>query len=178
MRRLLAVGTAVVLALVGAATALAKPKDGNWKGTTSESFPNTTITGSCPLPVPGPAPVCFQVSSGGSAVLNFEPAFDGTCTKAGSPSITSPIITTDAGRNIPVTNGKFHGHVTNGRLHSGATTLGKSQDQVHGKFTSKTKASGTLTITYQFNNSTLAQQDGVAGYSCTTGKVTWTASFA
>jgi len=167
--------TVVVVALVSAAAALAvKPKSGNWKGTTSQTFPNTTISGPCPLLSGGPAPVCFKVSSAGSTIVDFEPAFEGSCTKAGSPPKQSPIITTDAGRNVPITNGKFHTSTTSARIHSGSVTLATASDQLHGKFTSKTKASGTYSVTFKFNNN--AAKYGLAGYSCKTGTVSWTAT--
>jgi hypothetical protein len=164
MRRTWALGAAVaLLLLVAAATALAvKPKAGTWTGTTSQS-----------LPIPSPA-LTFQVSSGGLTIVNFEPVFQGSCTKPGSPAMTSPVITTDAGRNVPITKSKFHASASNGKIHSGSVTLATASDQVHGKFTSKKKAKGTYSVTFKFNNN--AAKYGLAGYTCKTGTVSWTAS--
>ncbi len=159
----------VFLLITAAAAVAVKPKAGRWTGTTSQT-----------LPITSPA-LTFQVAKEGTSmsVLNFEPVFEGSCTKAGSPSITSPIITTDAGRNIPISKKrKFFAEAKNGRLHSDSTTVGTSKDQVHGTFTSKKKASGTYSVTFQFDDSSVSRQFGVAGYSCKTGIVTWSGTFS
>lgn len=177
MRRTWALGASFALVLIAATAALAaSPKSGNWRGTTSQTFPNTTISGSCPLPTPGAAPVCFKISSDHKTIIDFQPAFDGSCTKSGSAPASSPVILTDAGRDVPISkSGKFHASTNRAVLHSGKATLGKASDQLQGKFTSKTKAAGTYSVTFTFNNSPQAQQAGVAGYTCKTGTVSWTA---
>jgi hypothetical protein len=177
MRRTWALVASGALILLGAAAAAlaATPKSGNWKGTTSQTFPNTTITGSCPLHTPGPAPVCFTVSSNRSIIVDFEPAFEGSCTKSGSPPMTSPVITSDAGRNIAIKSGKFHASAAHAVIHEGSLTLATATDQVTGKFTSAKAAKGTYSVTFTFNNGSAAQQAGLAGYTCKTGTVSWTA---
>jgi hypothetical protein len=114
----------------------------------------------------------FKVSARGLRILNFEPVFQGKCTKPGSSATQSPLISTDAGRNIPITKGKFYAHATNGTLHAGSKTVGTARDQVHGKFKSRRRAAGTYTVTFTFNSSA---PDGLAGFICKTGVVRWTA---
>jgi hypothetical protein len=168
MRRTRIVGASIgvlLLAGVTAAAALAvKPKAGTWTGPTSQS-----------LPISSPA-LTFQVSAGGKTIVNFEPTFEGRCTKSGSPPMTSPVITTDAGRNLPIKHSKFHASASNGRIHSGSVTLATASDQLHGKFTSKKTAKGTYSVTFKFNNN--AAKYGLAGYTCKTGIVSWTATIA
>jgi hypothetical protein len=162
--RILAASIAALL-VVGATVALAaKPKGGRWTGTTSQSLPITS------------AALNFQVSKNRTTIVNFEPAFEGTCTKAGSATQTSPVITTDAGRNLKIKNSKFQASATNGRIHSGSVTLATASDHLHGKFISKTKAKGTYSVTFKFNAN--ATKYGLAGYTCKTGTVSWTASAA
>lgn len=167
MRRTRVLGASIgVLLLAGttAAAALAvKPKGGSWTGMTSQSLPTSS-----------PA-LTFQVSSNHLTILNFEPVFEGNCTKTGSPAMTSPVITTDAGRNLRIKHGKFHASAT-GQIKSGNVLLAKASDQLHGKFLSKKKAKGTYSVTFRFNNN--AAQYGLAGYTCKTGTVTWSATAA
>lgn len=149
--------------LAGSANALAaRPKAGTWTGTTSQ-----------PLPIATPA-LTFRVSAEGATIVNFEPTFEGTCTKPGSPSMTSPVITTDAGRNIPIRRARFHATATNGRIHSGAVTLATASDRLRGRFISRKKAKGSYSVTFRFNNN--AAKYGLAGYTCRTGTVRWTAT--
>jgi hypothetical protein len=146
--------------LLSATAALAaKPKGGNWTGTTSQQ---QTLT--------------FVVSSRGLTVVNFEPKFTATCTRPGSPSMTSPPIDTDAGRSISVKHGLFHSTATNGKIHNGPTVLATASDQLHGKFSSRKAARGTYSVTFKFNNN--AARYGLAGYTCKTGTVSWTATTA
>jgi hypothetical protein len=146
------------LTLLGATVALAaKPKAGSWTGTTSQG-----------------QPVTFQVKHGGLTILNFEPEFVANCTLAGSAPMSSPMITTDAGRNIPIKHNKFFAHATNGRIYSGSVTLATASDQLHGKFISKHKAKGTYSATFKFNSN--AARYGLANYTCKTGIVSWTAT--
>lgn len=146
------------LTLLGATAALAvKPKGGSWTGTTSQG---ETVT--------------FSVSHNGLTIRNFEPMFLGNCTLSGSTPTSSPRITTDAGRNIPVKHNKFYAHATNGRIHAGTVTLATAKDQLHGKFISKRKAKGTYSATFKFNGN--AAPYGLSNYTCKTGTVSWTAT--
>jgi hypothetical protein len=159
MRRIWVLSAVIAaLTLLGATAALAvKPKGGSWTGTTSQG-----------------QPVTFKVSHNGLMILNFEPEFIGSCTLSGSPSMNSPMITTDAGRNIPIKHNKFFAHATNGRIQSGSVTLATASDQLHGKFISKHKAKGTYSVTFKFNGN--AAQYGLANYTCKTGTVSWAAT--
>ena len=149
--------------LAGATAALAaRPKAGTWTGMTSQSL---TI---------GTPALTFRVSAKGARIVNFEPTFEGTCTKPGSPAMTSPVITTDAGRNIPIKRGRFHATAKNGRIHSGAVTLATARDKLRGRFISRRKAKGSYSVTFKFNSN--AAKFGLAGYTCRTGTVSWTAT--
>jgi hypothetical protein len=168
MRRTRVLGASMgMLVLFGAtgATALAvKPKAGTWTGTTSQS-----------LPITSPA-LTFQVSSDGKMILNFEPAFTASCSQPGSPTVTSPVIVTDAGRNLPIKDSKFSAHATNGVIHSGSLKVATASDRVHGKFSSRHAAEGTYSVTFKANNNSLTRQAGIAGDTCKTGIVSWMAT--
>jgi hypothetical protein len=142
----------LVLLLAGAAAAAAV-KAGEYSGSTSESLPLT-----------------FQVSSNRTEVLNFRPTFSGSCTKSGSPATTSPQITSDVGRDIAIKHGGFRAVGLNGKLQGGSTVYGKGTDSVTGSFSGKT-AKGTYSAQFTFNKSA---PDGLAGYHCKTGTLTWT----
>lgn len=168
MRRTWALAVSIgALVACGATAAVAlasTPKAGTWTGSTSQT-----------LAITSPA-LTFQVSTRGATVVNFEPVFVGSCTKPNSPAMNSPVITTDAGRNLPINAGKFHASATNGHIHSGALTLATASDQLRGKFISKKRARGTYSVTFKFNNN--AAKYGLAGYTCRTGTVSWTAAIA
>jgi hypothetical protein len=144
-----------VLALAAAALA-ATPKSGAWSGKTSQSLP-----------------VTFQVSRNGQQVLNFEAEFSGRCTKSGAPTVPSPDITTDAGRTLTIAHGTFSTTATNGKIHKGSKVYATASDKLSGRFTSSRTARGTYSVTFTFNS---GAPEGLAGYHCTTGTVTWTAT--
>lgn len=161
--RLGALAGATILLVTGVAVA-AKPRSGRWAGTTSQSLPT------------GPLTVTFRVSSRGTRIVNFEPEFQGRCLKPGSPPTASPVIRTDAGRDIAIGHGGFHASGSDGRIHSGSVTLATASDHVRGRFVSRRMARGTYSLTFTFNSH--AAPYGLAGYTCRTGSVSWTATAA
>jgi len=142
----------LVLLLVASAAGAAV-KAGEYSGSTSESLPLT-----------------FQVSSNRTEVLNFRPTFTGSCTKSGAAAMTSPEITSDVGRDIAIKRSGFRALGLNGKLHSGSTVYGTGTDSVTGSFSGKT-AKGTYSAQFTFDKSA---PDGLAGYHCKTGTLTWT----
>jgi hypothetical protein len=114
-------------------------------------------------------PVTFELV--GATIFNFEPELKGHCTKRRSHK-TTPAITTDAGRNVPIVNGAFSGSATNGKLNNGSEVVGTATDHVNGHFTSANAATGTYSVTFRFNANA---PNGLAGYRCKTGQVRFTA---
>jgi hypothetical protein len=159
MRRIWTGGVPIglLVLLTSAAALAAKPKPGAWTGSTSQSLP-----------------ISFHVSRGAGTVVNFEPEFKGSCTKRGSSPMSSLVITTDAGRNVSIKKGSFKASATGGKIHSRSVVLATTSDRLHGRFISKKKAKGTYSATFKFNRN--AARYGLAGYTCTTGTVWWTAT--
>jgi hypothetical protein len=144
------------LLLAGSAVAATiNPRAGSYLGTTAQALP-----------------LSFGVTAGSRQVTNFEPTFTARCTKPGAPSVTTPKITTDAGRTIQIKHNGFNVQGLHGKVRSGTHVIATGTDMVTGKFVSATKAEGTYSVALAFNGSA---PGGLAGYRCSTGKLNWTA---
>jgi hypothetical protein len=159
-RRRAAAATAALVALAGAASALAAlvPRTGLWKGTTK-----------------GPDGVrenlTFQVRSQGGAetVFQFAAVSAGHCQHKATITFTPGVSAT------PVISGaSFSAHDAPFpiRLY-GATVIGSGTASVSGTFTSPTRAHGTYEAHWRFLSTSVA--GGYRGYVCSTGSLTWSA---
>jgi hypothetical protein len=145
-----------VLALIAASTVLAHPKNGSYKGSTSQSGGD----------------VSFRVAHRGKAVKGFQGIMNAKCTKGSAEqSIDGIVLEPNPDMAIRRNAFRFHG-VFN--LNSGSVVIAHNVDgNLAGEFTSKTKAKGTLNFKWKFDSHA---PPSFRGYACKTGRVTYSAS--
>lgn len=146
------------VSLVLAAVSVAGVSSGKYTGTTTQ--PGESSNGK----------VSFTVSSNKKAVHVFSGAVFATCKRAGS---TVPVnITLDPTPDMAIKKQAFGFH-GNFNIDNGSVVIAKKVDgSIKGKFVAHGEVTGTMSFTWKFDsNAPTTYRD----FSCTTGKVSFTA---